>query len=121
MHKYVMCFCCVFLLSLAACAEQSLDLAKVQKAAEQGDSKAQYNLGLMYAAGRGVPKDEPKAVEWWQKAAEQGNTEAQYCLGLMYADGLGVPKDERKAMEWWQKAAGQWNAEAQSDSGGLFY
>jgi TPR repeat protein len=36
----------------------------VQKAAEQGDSEAQFELGLMYARGEGVPKDETKAVHW---------------------------------------------------------
>ncbi len=29
-------------------------------AAEQGNAKAQYNLGIMYVNGEGVPQDRPK-------------------------------------------------------------
>ena len=43
-----------------------------QKAA-QGDAEAQYNLGLMYDKGEGVPEDDAEAVRWYQKAAAQGN------------------------------------------------
>ena len=32
--------------------------------AEQGHAGAQYNLGLMYARGRGVPRDDEQAVKW---------------------------------------------------------
>ena len=34
------------------------------KLAEQGVAKAQYNLGLMYAKGNGVVKDDSKAIKW---------------------------------------------------------
>ena len=43
-----------------------------RKAADQGDSKAQFALGIMYANGQGVPKDEVEAVRWYRKAAERG-------------------------------------------------
>jgi len=32
--------------------------------AEQGDAEAQYNLGLMYDEGQGVPQDYKEAVKW---------------------------------------------------------
>ena len=35
------------------------------KAAEQGNEWAQYNLGLMYAEGRGVEEDDAQAVYWY--------------------------------------------------------
>ena len=41
-------------------------------AAEQGYAKAQFNLGLMYAKGRGGPQDDTEAVRWYRLAAEQG-------------------------------------------------
>jgi TPR repeat protein len=34
-------------------------------AAEQGHAKAQYNLGLMYYNGEGVPEDYVIAYMWW--------------------------------------------------------
>ena len=40
--------------------------------AEQGDSYAQFNLGLMYDYGLGVIEDDTQAVYWFRKAAEQG-------------------------------------------------
>lgn len=84
-----------------------------QEAAGQGDADAQNNLGLMYANGHGVPKNDSKAVEWLQKAADQGHANAQGLLGLMYADGRGIPKDKHKAVEWFQKAADQGHVRAQ--------
>ena len=42
-------------------------LTQLQKQADSGDADAQFNLGIMYRKGEGVPKDANKAVEWWQK------------------------------------------------------
>ena len=74
-------------------------------AAEQGDSKAQYNLGMMYMEGHGVPQDFRKAIKWYRKSAEQGNVLAQSNLGLMYVTGRGVPQDNIYAHMWWSIAA----------------
>jgi TPR repeat protein len=41
------------------------------QAADKGDANAQLNLGIMYAKGRGVGKDESKAFQLWARAAEQ--------------------------------------------------
>jgi TPR repeat protein len=40
----------------------------------------------MYADGRGVAKDESKAVSWWTAAAEQGVARAQFALGSTALD-----------------------------------
>ena len=66
------------------------DLDTVRQAADQGDANAQFNLGVMYDFGEGVPKDDAEAVEWYRLAAEQGYANAQFNLGLMYANGEGV-------------------------------
>jgi TPR repeat protein len=68
--------------------------------AEQGHASAQYNLGLMYANGQGVPQDFKEAVKWWKLSAEQGFGNAQYDLGMMYYDGIGVPQDYALAHMW---------------------
>jgi TPR repeat protein len=44
-----------------------------RKAAEQGDAKAQNNLGVMHARGLGVPLDYAEAAKWFRKAADQGD------------------------------------------------
>jgi TPR repeat protein len=72
--------------------------------AEQGVALAQYNLGVMYDNGRGVPQDDAKAFYWFTKAAEQGVAEAQETLGRMYLDGRGVPQDEKKALYWMERS-----------------
>lgn len=41
--------------------------------AEQGDAIAQFNLGVMYETGQGVPQDYKTAVKWYRLAAKQGN------------------------------------------------
>jgi TPR repeat protein len=80
-------------------------LKEWQPIADQGDPHAQYNLGLLYARGEGVPQDHGKAAEWYRKAAEQGVAAAQYNLGVMYANGQGVPKNAQEASRWFLKAA----------------
>jgi TPR repeat protein len=41
--------------------------------AEQGDAAAQYNLGVMYGKGQGVPRDDVLAYMWFNLAAAQGD------------------------------------------------
>ena len=43
-----------------------------RKAAEQGFADAQYNLGVMYANGEGVPKDFVEAYAWLNISASMG-------------------------------------------------
>ena len=62
-------------------------------AAADGDAQAQFNLGLRYTTGRGVPRNDREAVAWYRKAAEQGNALAQQNLERMSADGRGIPRD----------------------------
>jgi TPR repeat protein len=56
-----------------------------RSAADQHDSYAEYNLGWAYESGLGVPKDTPKAVQWYSKAANGGNPEASARLAGLTA------------------------------------
>ena len=49
-------------------------------AAAQGDAYAQYNLGGMYANGKGVTQDYKEAIKWYRLAADQGNADAKEAL-----------------------------------------
>ena len=40
------------------------------QSAVQGDPVAQYNLGVLYQNGFGVPVDYVEAIEWYEKALE---------------------------------------------------
>lgn len=44
--------------------------------AEQGQAWAQFGLGTMYEDGKGVPKDDKQAEDWYRKAAAQGDQRA---------------------------------------------
>ena len=79
--------------------------------AEQGDAAAQYNLGLMYINGWGVPQDHAEAVKWFRKAANQGFAIAQTYLGFMYFKGEGVPQDYAEAVRWYRRAAELYRAQ----------
>jgi tetratricopeptide (TPR) repeat protein len=83
------------------------------KAAVQGYTEAQVNLGICYA----LAGDDAQAVDWYRKAADQGIAQAQLNLGQCYSKGEGVAKDEKEALEWYRKAALQGFAEAQHNLG----
>jgi hypothetical protein len=46
-------------------------------AAEQGNARAQFNLGWMYNKGEGVIQDKVLAHMWWNIAASQGQKEGK--------------------------------------------
>ncbi len=75
-------------------------VAWFRKAADQGYTQAQFQLGAMYETGRGVAQDYAAAVLWYRKAAGQGHPEAQIFLGRMYEKGRGVVRDYREAYKW---------------------
>ena len=83
------------------------------KAAEQGDSQAQYHLGHVYYLGLGVQQDEEKAFKWYLKAAEQGEARAQEGLGKLYECSETIGQDHFKAFTWYKLAAeqGLWTAQ----------
>ena len=89
-------------------------------AAEQGNARAQYNLGLMHDNGKGVPQDDGEAVKWYRLAAEQGYAPAQLNLGVMYSKGEGVPQDYAEAVKWHRLAAEQGDAPAQLNLGLMY-
>ena len=73
--------------------------------AEQGDARAQYNLGQLYLQGLGVPQEPYEAAKWHRLAAEQGNAVAQFSLGLVHWLGQGLPQDYVRAHMWFNIAA----------------
>jgi TPR repeat protein len=77
-----------------------------RRAAEQGDPKAQYRLGMMYHAGQGVPRDYVRSHAWLNLAAssEANGIRSDAARGrdllatLMTANQLADAK--RLAEEW---------------------
>jgi TPR repeat protein len=77
--------------------------------ADDGDAPCQYNVGLLYLDGHGVPQDHAEAAKWFKRSAEQGYTEAQHELGAMYASGLGLKRDYVQAFKWMNICAAKGN------------
>ena len=73
-----------------------------QKAAVQDHPGAQFTLGAMYAAGRGVTVSDLDAVQWYRKAAERNHAEAQYNLAVRYLSGRGVSASPEEAFVWFR-------------------
>ena len=72
--------------------------------AENGDPRAQFNVGLMYHGGLFVDANEKKALAWYQRAAANGVPEAQEYLAVGYSEGwFGLPRNEIYAAYWQDK------------------
>jgi TPR repeat protein len=97
--------------------------------ATQGDKRAQYLLGALYAKGLGLRgRENEAAVSFLTKATEQGVKEAvpilekiategdanaSFALKKIYARGISVARDPRASFKWLAKAAQQEHARAQ--------
>ena len=73
--------------------------------AQSGDANSQFQLSLLYAAGKGVKADSKEALYWLRQAAIQGNSQAQSNLGNAFNMGSEVPQDTIKAYAWLRTVA----------------
>src|SRR5437899_2478129 len=87
-------------------------LRELKPLAEKGMAPAQFNLGVMYNFGEGVPQDDKEALRWYRLAAEQGHHLAQFILGSRYAAGDGVRQDYVQSYMWLSLAAAQGHKKA---------
>jgi hypothetical protein len=89
-------------------------------AADQGLARAQYDLGVMYERGRGVPVDLTAAANWYLKAANGGYPLAQYNLAVCYTKGQGIRQDPTEAALWYHRAASQGVVQAMINLGMMY-
>lgn len=93
--------------------DQARAAALYLRAAQAGNSEAQWRYGVMLDTGEGgVARDPASALDWFHKAARQGNTNAFVSLGVMYSNGRGVAVDHEKALAAYLEAARRGNREA---------
>ncbi len=86
--------------------------ASLRQAAMNGDATAQYEIGIRYAAGRGVAQNMDLAFQWHARAAARGLAPAQFRLAAMYERGQGTVADTEKARSWYRSAAEQGHVKA---------
>jgi TPR repeat protein len=80
--------------------------------AEAGSAEAQFNLGLIYANGRGVDTNNTAAAGWYERAARQGFVRAQYNLASLLEAGEDISPDPVLAYAWFKLAAAQKHADS---------
>lgn len=101
--------------TLASCYEKGEGVSTVdydqalywyRKAAEKNYPLAQFNIGVYYRDGKGVPKDTLEALSWFRRAADQGYPPAQWSVGMCFEWGVGLPApDFVQAFRWFQRSA----------------
>ena len=69
--------------------EYATALRRLFPLAEEGDARAQFDMGFMHAYGWGVPSNPAEAITWYRKAADQGLQIAQHFLGIAYVNACG--------------------------------
>jgi TPR repeat protein len=75
-------------------------LHMLEKATEEGYTRLQYQLGIMYEKD----KDYQRSFKWFSLAANIGITDAYYRVGVFYEEGKGVDQDCVMAAKMYQKA-----------------
>ncbi|GBC22531.2 kinase-like domain-containing protein [Rhizophagus irregularis DAOM 181602=DAOM 197198] len=88
-----------------------------EKAANNGNIVAMYNLGHYYKDGDDVKKDYNKAFKLFKQSAEGGYSNGITMLGYCYFNGIGIEIDVRKTFELYQKSADLGNMVAQYNLG----
>ena len=65
----------VLLVSGVACNQAPSDIEALRVQANAGDADAQYNLGVSYENGEGVPQDYVEAHRWYNLTASRASAE----------------------------------------------
>lgn len=78
----------------------------LQPAARSGNAEAEELIGVMYAMGLGVERDDVRAFEWYLRASLKGHPGAQSGIGWYYEVGRGVEApDLVRAYAWYVLSA----------------
>lgn len=110
----------------AAAGQRQEAVAAFRRAADKGSTAAMVELGVMYATGNGVPKDQAQARKYLDRAAQAGDPRA--VANLMSLGGSGgsggaavaTPSDPTQARALLQSAADRNSAEAQYQLGLMY-
>lgn len=74
--------------------------------ARSGNAEAEELIGVMYALGLGVPRDDVRAFDWYLRASLKGHAGAQSGLGWYYEVGRGITApDLVRAYLWYALSA----------------
>lgn len=78
----------------------------LRPAANAGNADAEELIGILYAMGLGVERDDRRAFEWYLRSAMKGHAGAQSGIGWYYEVGRGQPEiDLVRAYMWYTLSA----------------
>jgi TPR repeat protein len=77
----------------------------LEKLAEGGDAKAQYEIALMYLQGIGTRVDPARGGYWMLAAANNGNVAAMVEIGGRFESGANVERNYLLSFTWYRRAA----------------
>ncbi len=114
--KKIIFFLCVFPFLVFAEIENARDLMEKGKfkdamqellpAARSGNAEAEELIGIMYAMGLGVERDDIRAFDWYLRSSLKGHPGAQSGIGWYYEVGRGMPApDLIRAYTWYVLSA----------------
>ena len=89
--------------------------------AANGDTKANYNLGIMYREGFGVKKNDVQSLTHFIEAAENGHMLGNYAVGLAFLTGKGSDIDAEAAIHYFSEAALLGHAISPVEIGNLYF
>lgn len=78
---------------------------RLRSAAQAGEPRALFEIGVRLTEGRGMPRDLAAASLWYKLAGDRGFAPALYRYANMLEKGQGVAKDIKEAMRLYQRAA----------------
>lgn len=115
-HAHALAVLCCLAMPAAADMETARDLmeagqfeearALFEVYARSGNADAEELIGVMYAMGLGVERDDERAFDWYLRASLKGHPGAQSGLGWYYEVGRGLPApDMVRAYLWYALSA----------------
>jgi TPR repeat protein len=98
-------FKCEFYSSSSSSTRTYVAQATEQQNASPLAARQLYELGTRYQHGKGVEKDEKRAVELYKQAVQLGEPMAFLQLGYCYTLGEGVPEDGTIGLQLYKTGA----------------
>ena len=95
-------------------------LDAIEAEAEQGDASACFQLGALYANGRGVKQNSALARKWLKRAIKGDYTAAYTLLGWLYLNDESLGMQDTDAIELFLQAAEAGDSDAQCSLGDIY-
>ena len=99
------------------------DVKELTAAANNGNRKAQAQLGEMLLRGNAehkVTQDRASGLAMLEQAARAGDPSAAFRIGMLLDDGDGIVQDRARALDYWRAAAAGGSGEAFHNIGAAY-